>query len=270
MYLPYQIDWRGRGYFTPSLYGEPLPELQEIRDEWPVLQAHFARVRQADFSALNELILRAREARSGEMRQYFLYLLSDAGPISTLRALADDALDSSHPQYPADVAIALIDSGVLAFVPDILELYARRVDNALSLPIELSRRLEPKYGLVAEKLPEDDDAEIYTAAVGGYHADLQIRIGRADVPVLKGEVLGVRRLAELYLEALKEREGMWNWYMYRRFFEASTGIDMSDCYEARNTKPLTTAAKLETFLSSPEAQLYEHGVRYFWGHRIPD
>ena len=35
-------------------------------------------------------------------------------------------------------------------------------------------------------------------------------------------------------------------------------------------QPLATAAILEEFLESPEAAKYEDGVRYFFGHRIPD
>ncbi len=270
MYLPFQIDWQGRGYFTPSLYPPVPADLSDLHPEWSSLQRQFMLARRGEFDQLGELIDAARETESGMMRLYFLYLLSDAAPLSTLRVLADDALDSWHPEYPVYVAIALINSGVLSLVPDVLELYARRVDNAPSLPLSLSFRLEPARGLVAEKLPEDDDAEIYTAKVAEYHAQLEGRIGRADAPVFRGEMFGVRRLAELYLEALKDRDAAWLWSKYRRFFEAATGIDMSDCYTARDTRPLTTSAKLEAFLSSHEAQRYEHGVRYFWGHRIPD
>jgi len=270
MYRPYQIDWQGHGYFTPSLYPPVPPDLSHLHSEWSALQYHFALARQGEFGRLGELIEIARETQSGMMQQYFLYLLSDAAPFSTLRQLADDALDSWYPEYPVEVAIALIHSGILSLVPDVLELYARRVDHATSLPLTLSFRLEPTPGLVAEKLPEDDDAEIYTAKIAEYHAQLTTHMGRADSPVLQGELMGVRRLAELYPDALADREYAWRWSKYRRFFEAATGIDMSDCYEARNTKPLTAAAKLEAFLSSPEAQRYEHGVRYFWGHRIPE
>jgi hypothetical protein len=57
---------------------------------------------------------------------------------------------------------------------------------------------------------------------------------------------------------------------YRRRFEASTGIDCSGFYKDRNFQPLTAAAILEDFLESPEVARYEEGVRYFFGHRIPE
>lgn len=270
MYLSYQIDWQGRGYHTPSLYGEPLPKSPDTRAGWPILQAHFAALRNGDFSRIHELVAHASTARWGDLQQYYLYLLSDAAPERVLRMLADDALDSWLIEYPVDVAFALMRAKVLSFVPTILELYARRVEDAPSLPLELSLMLEPEPKLLAERLPEDDDAKIYTAQAAKYHARLAASIGRANAPVFRGEVFGVRRFAALYLEALEDRDNAWLWSTYRRTFEAATGIDMSDCYEARNTKPLTTSAKLEAFLASPDAQRYEHGVRYFWGHRIPE
>ena len=52
--------------------------------------------------------------------------------------------------------------------------------------------------------------------------------------------------------------------------EASTGIDCSGFYQEEKPQPLTAAAIIEDFLESSESQHYEKGVRYFFGHRIPD
>ncbi|NJK31974.1 MAG: hypothetical protein HC927_05885 [Deltaproteobacteria bacterium] len=57
---------------------------------------------------------------------------------------------------------------------------------------------------------------------------------------------------------------------FRRRFEASTGIDCSEFYSDGEFFPLVAAARLEAWIDSPEADRYEPGVRYFFGHRIPN
>ncbi|NVB40421.1 hypothetical protein G6O69_21455 [Pseudenhygromyxa sp. WMMC2535] len=58
----------------------------------------------------------------------------------------------------------------------------------------------------------------------------------------------------------------------RRRFEAATGIDCRAMFDPKvkgRWRPLQAAAIAERFLASPEAERYEDGVRYFFGHRIP-
>jgi hypothetical protein len=53
-------------------------------------------------------------------------------------------------------------------------------------------------------------------------------------------------------------------------FEASTGVDCSGFFSGTRLQPLSVAGVVEQFLESPEAAKYKDGVRYFFGHRIPD
>lgn len=272
MYAPYQVDWNHRGYFTPSLHGAELPEDPGLHPEWRSLQAHFTKLRQGEFQDQGQLVALARDASCGMMRQCFLMLLCDAGTRQTLRALADDALDSWDGVYPQDVAMTLAKTGVLRLVPDVLELFARRCDGgnfSSVLPLKLSRALEPEWGPLSDWDKADDDGELYCAKVEAFMPGFIERVG-PDATVLYGQEFGVRYLAERFLELLGDFERRGDWLHLRQMFEGSTGIDMSAGYVQRESRPLKLAAILEDFLESPEAARYEHGARYFWGHRIPD
>ncbi|OBU66494.1 hypothetical protein A9K58_12110 [Stenotrophomonas maltophilia] len=56
----------------------------------------------------------------------------------------------------------------------------------------------------------------------------------------------------------------------RRRFECATGIDCSCFYQERVFRPMHASALLEAFLEDSDAGGFESGVRYFFGHRIPD
>jgi hypothetical protein len=55
----------------------------------------------------------------------------------------------------------------------------------------------------------------------------------------------------------------------RRSFEAATGIDCRSWYRDRTLCPPAAVATLQRFLGTDAAR-FEPGVRYFWGHRIPE
>ncbi|MEZ4271726.1 MAG: hypothetical protein R3C68_09935 [Myxococcota bacterium] len=59
-------------------------------------------------------------------------------------------------------------------------------------------------------------------------------------------------------------------FNYRHKFEVATGIDCSEMFYERMPQPLVAAKIVEEFLESPDVDKYEDGVRYFFGHRIPD
>jgi hypothetical protein len=53
--------------------------------------------------------------------------------------------------------------------------------------------------------------------------------------------------------------------------EANTGLDCRGFYDRDfMLRPLAAAAIVEDFVESGEANKYLPGVRYFFGHRIPD
>ncbi|QRK11042.1 hypothetical protein JQX13_13790 [Archangium violaceum] len=119
--------------------------------------------------------------------------------------------------------------------------------------------------------PTEDALIAYEDRVLERYEELKRKFGTDQVILLHGERFSVVSVARRLLRSLNgsdfERAKR---PFYRRRFEASTGIDCSPFYKDGEFQPLTAAAILEDFLESPEAARYEEGVRYFFGHRIPE
>jgi hypothetical protein len=116
-------------------------------------------------------------------------------------------------------------------------------------------------------LPADLGRDRYRAAVLARRDELAEALGSERALVFHGELLSVTRVAARLLEAARRPAFRT---LYRRRFEAMTGIDCSPFYVRRQFQPLTAAALVEGFLEGPRAAEFRPGARYFFGHRIPD
>ncbi|MFP2927201.1 hypothetical protein ACLESO_18780 [Pyxidicoccus sp. 3LG] len=140
-----------------------------------------------------------------------------------------------------------------------------------SVPLLLSSILEPEWGPLS-RFPKEDDLIEYEDRVLERYEELKQRFGTDQVILLHAERFSVVSVARRLLSSMSNHSDfeMAKRPFYRRRFEASTGIDCSPFYKDEQFQPLTAAATLEDFLESPEAARYEEGVRYFFGHRIPE
>ncbi len=131
----------------------------------------------------------------------------------------------------------------------------------------LSLMMEREWGLIAVEPPEDA-LEEYLGLVMHRHEALCSQHGGGDLLIFNGEPSGVRyfahRLAHDIGPARRAEADL------RRRFEASTGIDCHDMFVDKVFQPLAAARLAESFLNSEQAATYQDGVRYFFGHRIPD
>ncbi|HYO56873.1 hypothetical protein [Archangium sp.] len=181
----------------------------------------------------------------------------------------DDEVDSDK---AFDFCNAFEAWGRLSTVPAILQSYDRyfESDEAELLPFTLSLLLEPERGPLSETPSRDEFIGYHQRVMDRYEALLE-QFGSDQVVLLQGERFSVVSLARKMLRNLgstPEEKTLQPFYRHR--FEASTGLDCSCFYKNEEFQPLTTAAFLERFLESPEAARYEEGVRYFFGHRIPE
>ena len=92
-------------------------------------------------------------------------------------------------------------------------------------------------------------------------------LGGADTLVFQGEQFGVIKFTRFLLDRIRRP---YFRSVLRHKFEALTGVDCTAFYKNGIFQPLSAAAVIEEFLDSPAAGAYEPGVRYFFGHRIPD
>jgi hypothetical protein len=156
-------------------------------------------------------------------------------------------------------------------VPIQLDMYleAKDRERAWLIPLRFSDLLESEPGPIFEaSLPDPE----YRELVMRRYEELSDAIGSTAAPVKYGQLFSVRSFAEQLLAKLTARDLDADEIPRERLiFEAATGTDCRPFFDADlQLQPLAAAAVVEGFLESPDAAKYEPGVRYFFGHRIPD
>jgi hypothetical protein len=116
------------------------------------------------------------------------------------------------------------------------------------------------------------DVDSYREIIRSQRAELVKNASlRDDSVIAEGEVFHIGHVALRLLNRVRRGEPGDRIEKGRMLFEATTGIDCRVFFnENGRLQPLPAAAILEDFLDSQEADKYEPGVRYFFGHRIPD
>jgi hypothetical protein len=293
------FDWRGNGYFLDSDPGFDLLSDRVLADAnpWIVLAAVLERAKRgahADAIVLTSFFER-REPFA--LARTSLLLFADVAPVSKLGMLeswlrGDDALARV---YAAEAAAV---SGALALVPAMLDAWQRAatINDHECVGFDLSSVLEDGVGEIGEavgiydsplppagvsagldrlrasRLAQDPEAsppplpDLVLAAF----ARLQGRLGPNSF-AWNGAIADIRRLAGKLLDAARDPEaGPGRFLDLRHRFEATTGVDCREFFKKGAAQRLRIAATTEDFLRSPAAALFEPGVRYFFGHRIPD
>ena len=259
------VNWAQRGYFGFTDF-EPSSALSPGWGEW------LAVLRQAvagNFTRLPGLIDVARVADDPVLVQSCYYLLGDAGGADIASRVREEATAADDFEVMLGCCSAIAARSWLADVPLLLDLYARhaREPEADILRVYISDCVAPRPGELPEASMDDESLTGLRREVAQRYGQLAAQLGSAELPVFKARLYGVRPIAEWLLEQTKRPHFRLSW---RRRFEAATGIDCSAFYAAGRFQPLAAAALVEEFLEGAEAAGYEDGVRYFFGHRIPD
>ena len=261
---PEMVDWQGRGYFA---YPDGMTTPPQRDDYLAWLQA-LGRAKLGDFSQMPGLV----ELGSGDThpvnRRLCAELLGDAGPASTVDTIAKRlACEEVGLELTLAWGAVLTRRGKLADIPIVLAAFERvaTLSDAEILPVHLSECLETGYEFCDHQ--DYDSLDSYRHAVLNRCAELAGRFGTDQVCVDGGEPLSVVGLAQRILRRLREP---YFPFELRRRFECATGIDCSCFYHDRVFRPMHASAFLETFLEDAQASRFKNGVRYFFGHRIPD
>jgi hypothetical protein len=273
--LPTIMAPRDRCYFTSVLWKALPPEEEEKVEEWRLLRERFARARQGEFDALDDLLDIYPRLEGPDTRLFARKLLGDAGTDEQLEAVQAFIHDRIFdPSSVCELCHALGLWGRLSAVEAILCAYDRHFPGQLveGLPAYLTTMLEPTFGTAADypRKASDEALIAYEEEVRALYQTRLAELGGPKAYAFFGGPFSVQRLAERYLELLgnSRYEIMMQPYLRQRF-EASTGIDCSDFYENRDFKPLTAAARLEAWLESDAPKHFAPGERYFFGHEIP-
>ncbi|MFE8602411.1 hypothetical protein [Archangium violaceum] len=262
------LDFERRGYFgAPSVPKEAQPPRNWKRTPWYGWAFAFSQAKKGDFSALPHLLSLLDEDIGETFDQAACILLGDAGfgdMFASLKKIMKQREGYDVSFYAAD---AVADRGKLSDVPLLLELHRATHDfsDVPSVSRMIAHMLRPD-GL----LPRADDfgnVDDYCAMVEQAWKEVAELFG-TEVYLWQGEPMSVRRMAKSIIKKAKEPDFS---FALRRRFEASTGINCSAFYnEGRYFQPLSAAAIAEDFLHSPQANQFVDGVRYFFGHPLPD
>ncbi len=270
---PYDTDGLqlyGDGYWVfPNYSPDPSRKPDSYESPWELWVATLARARLGDFSwvpGLLDLYLRSEDY---VLKGQCIDLLADAGPATTVSRIRNSIAtklvrgDEYGPQFAVDMSRVLFAQLRLADVPLLLQTYqggAQFEDTAII--VCYMEYILGKVELAGGVSNLASDSEL----VNRRFKQLFDHFGRGEIPLWMGELFDITGLAKKWLMATDIPDPI----TMRSIFESTTGIDCRPFFEDEEFQPLSAAMVLEDFLDSPSAAKYKAGVRYFFGHRIPD
>lgn len=266
------IDRLGRGFFgieEPDP-GTVFPDRPE-HDPWLAWRVALYEAKRGSFANMPALLRLYDPAGDPRFNDQLLVLIGEAGFGRCFVSICQELESPSNPidyEVGMNLCHALSIRGLLADVPLMLQVYLRHaeVDDAEIIPVWINSLLSSIGGRFSE--PRDfASLHDYEDAVMVCQQDLARSLGGEKVLVLGGERFGVVTLAERILELLRRPYFPPD---LRRRFEAATGIDCTAFYRDRVLQPLAAADIVEGFLEGPDAVRFRSGVRYFFGHPVPD
>jgi hypothetical protein len=261
-----RINWRGAGY-----YAFPLARTGANTEEvalWADFEQILEKAKRGNFDDMPKLVDLYDTTDSWILSEAYITLLGDAGTRAAIDRVLPVVRARVEPTYQVDLSRALTVWGELSVVPPILTGWQdlEGFQDAEDIPPALSEMLEEAPGPIVEAADHARKDEYVAIVLTGFE-ELKAAFGTEKVFLLRGGMVSVRRLAGLMLAELAV--GQLDLHLRRRF-EALTGIDCTSFHQDESLRPLAATAVVEEFLESPEASRYEDGVRYFFGHRIPD
>lgn len=247
---------------------------------WLVVAAVFERCRRGQHADIPRLArLFAPPLPSGAERAA-VQLVGDAGREGDLDVLGAALLKGSN-ELRSHAARAASMSGRLSLVPDMVEAWRRvesrqhheSIGNALSLLLEATPGdiavFAGSHAIEEGAPPGESDFE---RAVALRLATVR-RAFDERLSFWRGRPFEVQDVLARMLSLVTEREAgslHGNFLPMRQKFESATGISLAGCYERGVLRPLNAAALLEGLVSGGEGARYTPGLRYFFGHRIPE
>lgn len=268
--------WDRRGYTLAASPSLDLLSNESLKSEnpWIAISATLERAKVGDFSGVRGLKTWMQRDLGPTLDYAFAELFGDAAPEETLREIESMIIDGPNHARMAACRAALW-SGELWVVPLMLDCWRRveQRDDRDSITVMLSDLLEKNAGPVVanEALSKEEYAELILSRVD----EIQRKAKNQRTPIWEGGIFSVVGLAQKMYElvtssAMAVDDFEDDFEGYRHKFEAATGIDCSSFFVDDELRPLAAAAVLEDFLVDGRSEQYENGVRYFFGHHVPD
>ncbi|WNG14691.1 hypothetical protein [Cystobacter fuscus] len=271
------LDWAANGYrvsLPPDI--SPLSR-QALTHSNPgiIFIAVLERAKQGDFEKLPLIVNCLRRTENAVLWGAGTELLGDAGSPRTIEQVLEQFRGALFEERQWHISLGMCgmmhQSLLLWTVPIMLALYLESCERRQLKWVEfaVARMLEEETEWGKGVLHRTTGEEFIRTAVEKYHS-LRQRLGTDDTGVLHGRPFSVRQLAQLmHAQAAEGNPSGVLMRNERHGFEASTGRDCRSFFKNERPRALAIAAQMELFLGSSEADRFEPGRRYFYGHPLP-
>jgi len=277
------LDFYRYGYFARPMRRDQIPSQPLTDDRWFDLQDLIGRLTRGDFSAAHELLKCSRQTADWRLKAVATSVLGHAGSVDCFREMRGE-LESLSTKQAATVDVATRELillyarafaswGRLDVVPVLLDHYltlrTRRTPEIALLPLLMADLLSDDPGTMIAHEPPEDQLEEYLNFVMNQYDALAEELGSDKVLLFRGALQSTRGIAES-MRHVSTSYVASELHTLRRRFEPATGIDCSEIFLGTSVRPLVAAEIAERFLESSEAVRFEPGLRYFFGHHVPD
>jgi hypothetical protein len=264
------LRWNALGY-----YGCPEPStsveatINTTGNPWLIWAIVLKQAKRGQFDLLPTLVPFCTQTADPVLARVCSAVLGDAGTETCLVSIVRELEMAQYYEVALNLCDALYSQGKLANIPLLLEAYLRfcRVGDVDIIPIWLADLIESNEDELVSEPHRFEDIEDYRDFVLDYYTLVVRELGTDQKVAHKGKEFGVIPFSKYMLTRIRQPYPRTT---LRRKFEASTGIDCTPFYKDGALQPLAAAAIIEGFLNSTEADQYQNGARYFFGHRIPD
>lgn len=259
-----------KGYFAYPLLAEDrsVPNYQQ----WLEFDAILSEAKRGQFARIPQLADSMVAGGDWVLQGERVRLLGDAGRRQYLDTLLRTLPVGKDILLECAYAKTFELWGHLSVIPVLIDMYERYSfsQDARFVAMSLSRLMEKTPDAISGYPLEQNEGDIkeYCQMVRQRYEELCESLSTRDAVVFRGEVISLQHLSKTMIDDLGVKHGFEE--EMRHKFEAYTGVDCSSFYVNETLQPLAVAALVEEFLESPEAAKFEKGVRYFFGHRIPD
>lgn len=243
------------------------------------------RLRKGEYSAGEQVVDTLLPSNDAGIWDDGLRLLAHAIPHASLLALGRRILDAAehianHRSADAKrgaVCEAWSRAMMISAVPEMIEIYRNTewIDQRWIILLELADIFEPVPGELHDAIDLESDSfdeEGHLNTLMEHHAAAMEMAESARTPLFyKGEPFDLSSWCINFLKRITLKDSIENFGTDRMFFEANTGICCKAFFGPHGEfLPMAAAAIVNRFLASENSKWYEPGVRYFFGHPLPD
>lgn len=289
-YLARTFLERGDGFHFSAPAPAGIGDRRHLKssDPWEVLACALLNLQQGQFDVAPIAIELMKRADDVNVWIACAHLLGFAAPgriVDSLFGQFSATADEPRRRY---LCSAAVDAGRLWAAEQMLAIYPTAdPDEQRYFHFELSWLLEEKPGRLEEgpevteireadyEAPEEKvDLEGYVKIaekrVASLMLDHEIAVSRGHA-IAEGGPVNIKEMADTLLARLKQGDRNYRIDRGRMLLEAATGFDCQGFFnEHFILQRLAASAIVEEMIESVDFTKYEPGVRYFFGHRIPD